>query len=178
MGDTNTHPTAGETKKEDKKNTVKPKYANVKGRSTKAEMAREKATAEVIQLWATGHTLDQTIEMTGLTFSTVCRIRNDHLTPEFIELFNRAKTNEVSHLIEEGLKANLIATTNIVKVTNDEAWIKSQRAPELATFFGVISDKTVRILAAIERANERQDSRRFETVPETGTSPLEELQTT
>lgn len=135
---------------------VVAKYASGRGkRSTKAELCRERATASVISLWASGATIEETCEKTGLSWTTVYRIRTE-LDPEFVQLFNKAKTNEVAQLIEEGLKQSLKATINIVNVTEDEAWLKAQRAPELATLYGVVSDKTVRILAAIERANERE----------------------
>lgn len=132
-------------------------------RSTKAEMNRERLTAKVITLLVSGKTNEEIANELDISESFVFRIRTE-LPHEFLEFFSSAKTNEISSLIEAGLKAQLEAMTKIVEVTNDEIWLKAQRAPELATFFGVINDKTVRVLAAIERADERARSERGQDV--------------
>lgn len=123
-------------------------------RSTNAELNRERLTAQVITCLVSGKTIEETAKELDISPKWVERIRKE-LAPEFIAYFGEAKTNEISGLIEQGLRAQLLAMTKIVEVTNDEVWLKAQRAPELATFFGVINDKTVRVLAAIERADER-----------------------
>lgn len=142
---------------------VQPRKA--KTRSTNAEIAREKLTSRVTVMYATGATEKEICQELDISTMTVRRIK-DLLPDEFIEFLNVAKTNEISELIEQGLKENLLATIRITKVTEDEIWLKGQRAPELATFYGVITDKTVRILAAIERSNDRERSEQQSKVPE------------
>ena len=130
-------------------------------RSTKAEIDREKVTAKVIACLACGKSIKETSAELDISEDWVVRVRKE-LPEDFIASFTAAKTNEISELIEQGLKAQLLAMIKMVEVTNDELWLKAQRAPELATFFGVVNDKTVRILAAIERADERARSEREE----------------
>ncbi len=124
-------------------------------RSTKAELNRETLTAQVITALVGGKTFKEISEEFGISEDWINRVKKK-LSPEFVEYFASAKTNEISSLIEQGLKAQLKALIKMVEVTEDDVWLKTQRAPELATFFGVVNDKTVRILAAIERADERQ----------------------
>lgn len=140
-------------------------------RSTKAELDREKFTAKIITLLAVGKTIEETAEELDVSVTWVRRVK-DELPEEFVAYFTQAKSNEISALIEQGLRAQLLAMMKIVEVTNDEVWLKAQRAPELATFFGVINDKTVRVLAAIERADERDRLRR--DAEERGSSSTQE----
>jgi hypothetical protein len=142
------------------------KGRKIEHRSTKPELEREKLTAAIITSIVAGKTINEICAEFGVSDTVVIRIRKD-LPEGFIEFFAKAKTNEISTLIEDGLKAQLLALRKIVEVTNDEVWLKGQRAPELATFFGVVSDKTVRVLAAIERANDREQSH----VPQPRESP-------
>lgn len=125
-----------------------------RSRSTKAELDRERMTAKVIVCLVSGKTIEETARELDVSFSWVERIRKE-LPKEFSEYFSEAKSNEISSLIEQMLRAQLKSMIRIVEVTEDELWLKAQRAPELATFFGVVNDKAVRVLAAIERANER-----------------------
>lgn len=137
----------------------KPKALSTQGRkpvhrSTKAELNRERLTAQVITCLVAGKTIEDTAAELDISITWVRRVK-DELPEDFVAYFAQAKSNEISSLIEQGLRAQLLAMIKIVEVTNDELWLKAQRAPELATFFGVINDKTIRVLAAIERADER-----------------------
>lgn len=145
---------------------VKPKAKKIttqgrkpKRRSTKEELNRERVTAQIITCLVSGKTLEETSKELDVSFTWVERVRKE-LPSDFVQYFTEAKTNQISELIEELIREQLIAMIKMVKVTDDELWLKAQRAPELATFFGVINDKTVRILAAIERADEREQERR------------------
>lgn len=111
--------------------------------------------AKVIHLTYIGQSLHFIADETGLSLSTIHRIRKG-IPEEILKQHEIIEQNEIGKLIMEGLKANLEATQRIVEVTKDEVWLKAQRAPELGTFYGIISDKTVRILSAMERAAEQQ----------------------
>lgn len=121
---------------------------------TQAERDGEALAAKVLTSWIAGDTILETAEKLGVSDSTVWRIRNE-CPDELLQFVEIAKAEKITALVEKNLEENLLAMNRIVKVTEDEAWIKAQRAPELATLYGVINDKTVRILAAIERANDR-----------------------
>lgn len=142
--------------------TVKPKSKPKLGtqgrkpthRSTKLELNRETLTAQVITALVSGKTFKEISAEFGISEEWINRVKKK-LPQEFIEYFVSAKTNEISNLIEQGLRDQLEGMSNLVAVTRKEHWVEAQRAPEIATLFGVLSDKTIRILAAIERANER-----------------------
>lgn len=125
-----------------------------KTQSTKAEMNRERLTAKVITCLVAGKTIQETATELDTAYRTVVRIRKE-LPDEFLHYFGAAKTNEMDELIEQGLKAQLESTNNLLAVTRDEDWVKKHSASELAILFGVVNDKVFRVLAAIERANER-----------------------
>ena len=124
-------------------------------RSTKAEIDHERMAAKVITCLVTGKTIDETATELDLSITWVRRVR-DELPDDFTAQFTQAKSNEIDALIEEGLRAQLLAMNKLVEVTNDEAWLMAQRATEIANLFGVISDKFFRVMLAIERANERE----------------------
>ena len=128
-------------------------------------MDRERLTSQIIYHFIIGDTIAHTSEVTGASVSMVERVRSQ-IPPEIKESLRSAQSNKISQLIEESLTEMLQAQINILKVTYDEVWVGAQRAPELATFFGVTNDKSVRLLAAIQRANERRAE--YEEIPEAG----------
>lgn len=150
--DPQTAPAPVSKPKQTKKITTQGRKA--KHRSTKAELDRERMTAKVITCLCAGKTIEETAKELDISEKWVVRVRAE-LSPDFVAYFGQAKSNNISALIEQMLEAQLKAMIKMVEVTDDELWLKAQRAPELATFFGVVNDKAVRILAAIERADER-----------------------
>jgi len=87
-----------------------------------------------------------------LPHSTVSRLKKQLPQNELDEV-GRKKRENISDLISTHLEESLKATARIARQTNDDEWLSKQPASELATFFGVITDKTVRILEAIENAS-------------------------
>lgn len=144
-----------------KKNPFSTKGRKPRHRSTKAELDRDRVVAKIITCTCAGMTIEQTAAELDVPFNFVVRVRKE-LSDEFVTQFGQAKSSKITALIEEMLEAQLKAMIKMVGVTDDEVWLKNQRAPELATFFGVVNDKAIRILAAIERADERA---RFQREP-------------
>lgn len=66
------------------------------------------------------------------------------------------KRQRIGDLILEGLEAQLTATKAMADVFADKDWIKKQTASEIAILFGVISDKTYRILEALPDSEEAE----------------------
>jgi hypothetical protein len=131
--------------------TKKPRTRNGRVHQLKAE----ELAAKIITEWAMGTSMVDTSKKLDVPESMVARVRGN--CPEELQFYiEGGKTDKITELVEKGLEENLLAMNRIVEVTKDEVWLAAQRATELATFFGVISDKTVRVLAAIERANERR----------------------
>jgi len=60
-----------------------------------------------------------------------------------------SKKERIGELIVENLEASLEATKAMAHVFADKEWIKKQNAAEIAVLYGVIQDKTFRILEAL-----------------------------
>lgn len=67
----------------------------------------------------------------------------------------------VLHFAVEGLAAG----ERILGLTRDEAWLKEQRAGEVATLLGVTFDKVARVLAALPTAGDAGWSDAVDTAP-------------
>ena len=89
--------------------------------------------------------------------STVRDIKKSIDSEEFAEV--RAKKQEsLAELIEGHLAASLKAAANIAKQTENESWLTKQDADKLGVFYGIITDKSVRILEAAEAAQDPEES--------------------
>ncbi len=71
-----------------------------------------------------------------------------------LPLVNREKRSDLGELIGEYLRTGLEALTAQARVATDPEWIKKQPADQLAIFHGVLADKLVRVLAALEPVTE------------------------
>ena len=83
--------------------------------------------------------------------STVRDLRKTLTTEQFAEI--RAKKAESLALLIEGhLHRSLEAAANIAAQTKNVEWLNKQSADELGVFYGILTDKSVRILEAAENA--------------------------
>lgn len=64
---------------------------------------------------------------------------------------------EIGDLLLEYLQANLITLRDQMKVFGDPEWLKKQSASELAVLHGVMTDKAIRLLEAMSKANAQSD---------------------
>lgn len=88
--------------------------------------------------------------------STVRDIKKSINSEKFAEV--RAKKAEsLASLIEAHLRASLEAASNIAGQTRNVQWLDKQSADDIAVFYGVLTDKAVRILEAGEEAQSRED---------------------
>ncbi len=87
-----------------------------------------------------------------LPTSTVQDIKNSIDSEEFAKVRTK-KQEELANLIEGHLEASLRAAANIANQTANADWLNKQDADKLGVFFGIITDKSVRILEAAESAN-------------------------
>lgn len=60
----------------------------------------------------------------------------------------------ISHLIVDNVETMLVTTKEMLDVVRDKTWLKKQSASEVAVLFGVISDKTYRLLEALPSGSE------------------------
>ena len=56
------------------------------------------------------------------------------------------KRERIGELVVDNVEAALEATKALANVFADESWIRKQEASQLAVLYGVLSDKTVRVL--------------------------------
>lgn len=75
---------------------------------------------------------------------------HEWIPPEDIENCN------IQQLIQRNLELGIKAQINISKLTYDNEWLKKQTAADIATLYSDLSDKSVRLLAAQQRAAERR----------------------
>lgn len=66
------------------------------------------------------------------------------------------KRDALGELLIEYVRENLITLTAQSRHARNTAWLERQPASELAVLHGVIADKTVRILAALEPVNQSE----------------------
>lgn len=69
----------------------------------------------------------------------------------------------IGGLILDNVEAMLEATKELMNVVKDKEWLKKQSASEIAVFFGVVSDKTYRLLEALPDGSADQPGREGET---------------
>lgn len=62
------------------------------------------------------------------------------------------KRDEIGGLVADALRGYLTAVSVLTSRTHDEAWFNRQDAADVAVLIGVLTDKAVRILEAIESA--------------------------
>ena len=83
--------------------------------------------------------------------STVQDIKRSIESEEFAQVRSK-KQESLAGLIEDHLQASLKAAANIAKQTNNAEWLNKQDADKLGVFYGIVTDKSVRILEAAEAA--------------------------
>ena len=74
-----------------------------------------------------------------------------------LEPVRTAKKEKIGDLILDNLEASLLFTKSMANVLNDEKWLKKQRASEIAVLYGVVQDKTYRVLEALPDGDEETD---------------------
>lgn len=70
---------------------------------------------------------------------------------------SRTQKNEIGGLILEYLKANLTALKVQTIMFSDQAWLAKQNAADVAVLHGVMTDKAIRIIEAMSKANDLPD---------------------
>lgn len=110
----------------------------------KAHNAEIKARA--IAMLAAGEHIAEVARQLGLAESTI-RTWGKRAGVDFAEIRAEKKEN-LADLVAACLAANLTALSAISAFVRDEAWLRRQRAGDVAMLYGVMSDKAVRILEA------------------------------
>lgn len=113
--------------------------------------------AAIIALLLTGCTPVEIEKTLKVPESTVRNYRRE-LTPEQIAALNEKRANELDDLLWENIRAAFAAQHAILTHVQSQGYIQRQDPDALAVFYGVVDDKKVRILEAVERASGRTGS--------------------
>lgn len=88
--------------------------------------------------------------------STVNNFKKSLSTGQLDEVRHK-KEQELAELIEGHLKSSLHAAAQIAKQTSNADWRNKQNAADLGVFYGILTDKAVRILEAGEAADSSEE---------------------
>lgn len=95
--------------------------------------------------------LDVATEM-GVSYSSVSRAKAK-IPADVLEKMDEEQQSVISDLVMMQIEAGIESTITIARQVDNENWRNQQNAAQLATFYGVISDKSIRLLEASENAN-------------------------
>ena len=113
--------------------------------------------AQVIAEWMAGASLKQLALSYAVPKSTVQEWVKGHgrvaVVPKNKEDDDRDLDSRAWGLVD----GSFSALSRIHGVTQDDAWLKRQNAADLAIFAGVISDKLIRLLGAVQRPDSSAD---------------------
>lgn len=111
----------------------------------------EKVRATALAALLEGQGISEVARRYKLPPSTVRDLKNSINSDEFAKV--RAKKEErLAGLIEQHLEASLEAATSIARHAKNVEWLNKQDADKLGVFYGIVTDKSVRILEAAENA--------------------------
>ena len=98
---------------------------------------------------ATGESVHSVARRLGVSRSTVQRWRDGADLPRS-GLVGPQKKQEIGEQVYGFLEESIETLTAQARFARDEAWLRRQSAADLAMLFGVLNDKTVRLLAALQ----------------------------
>jgi transposase-like protein len=99
-----------------------------------------------------GQSVPEVARKYKLPSSTVRDLKKSISSDDFAKV--RAKKEEsLAMMIEGHLEASLNAARNIANQTNNVEWLNKQDADKLGVFYGITTDKAIRILEAAEAAS-------------------------
>lgn len=109
--------------------------------------------AAVMAALLSGQGVNEIARQYNLPKSFVSRVKNNSLNGTELEQIETQKKEHIGNLVESHLRASLKAAVKIAGKTDDEQWLTEQSADSLAVFYGVLTDKALRILEAAQRAH-------------------------
>ncbi len=103
--------------------------------------------ARVVAALMSGGGVVEVAEAFNLPKQTVTTYKSG-IPTDMLEQIRRKKGERLDELIYQCMVSNLEALDKQAKVVANETYIKKQRADSLAVLYGVIADKTIRLLEA------------------------------
>ena len=84
-----------------------------------------------------------------VSLSTITRIKQS-LGPDILDKMNRERQNAIGDLVLTHLEMSLEGAINVIKMTEDTVWMKTQTADHLNKMYGTMTDKAIRMAETIE----------------------------
>lgn len=107
--------------------------------------------AKAMAMLLEGHNAVYVSKTLGISYPTVRRWQMED--PEL----SAAASMRIGEMVINNLEESLNATSAIAKHAMDKEWLMKQSAQELAVLFGVLTDKSIRVLEAMStNANMKQ----------------------
>lgn len=113
--------------------------------------------AEALAALLEGQSVSEVARKYKLPDSTVRSIKKSIDSDEFAKVRDK-KQESIAELIEGHLEASLMAAKNIANQTNNAEWLNKQDADKLGVFYGITTDKAIRILEAAEAASNVEEA--------------------
>lgn len=104
-----------------------------------------------------GQGVNATADQFKIDKSVVCRWRQ-RLPSDVLDQVAANSADKFGKLLAEGLEMNLRTLKAIAEHAQDKKWLAQQGAAELGTFFGIVSDKTLRMFEAAESARSNDET--------------------
>ena len=110
--------------------------------------------AAVLAALLAGQSVNSVAREYKLPKSTVSRWKNEPVVPD-----GGTQKKEVGELVLDYLRSNLEALRAQTVMFSDMAWLAKQNAADIAVLHGVMTDKAIRLLEAMERQTAEVDGR-------------------
>lgn len=123
----------------------------------KGQQYSDEVRAEVVAALLAGQGVNEISRRYKIPKATVSRLKNG-LAVEQLEQVETQKKERLTDLIEAHLSESLKAATSLAKkVASNESWFIKQNAADIGVLFGILTDKSIRILEAAESANHQEE---------------------
>lgn len=106
--------------------------------------------AAVIAALLAGQGVNEVARQYKISAATVSRIKKE-LPNETLQRIETEKKERLVDLVENHLRASLKAAVEIAEQAHDHPWRARQSAENLAVFYGVLTDKSLRLVEVAGR---------------------------
>jgi len=104
-----------------------------------------KVKGEVIAALLAGQGVNEVAKQYSIDKATVSRWKTS-LPQQELQQIATEKKERLVDLIQAHLVASLKGATKCAEQANDDNWLRQQSAENLAVFYGVLSDKSIRLV--------------------------------
>lgn len=108
--------------------------------------------AAVLAAVASGQSVNSVAKQYGVSRSTARMWKTQAQLPS-AAMVSQQKKEAIGEQVYGLLEESIAALRFQLRTTQDEEWIKRQSADNLAVFYGVLADKSIRLLAAFRPAS-------------------------